>query len=174
MRKITSRKYDIATIMILVVTLTALSVFALLFSNFNNTFGNDLRDVANDMDINSTYANDATEFMADDLPKYSDNYVFWFFVATFIGLIFTALYLEFEPAVMILLFIFGSIAVLGAWLGSEVYGEFAIDESLNATAVEMSKTQLLMSNPYFPVFIFIGLIVMMIVMYNKKRAGEYQ
>jgi hypothetical protein len=174
MRKITSRKYDIATIMILVATLTGLSIFALLFTNFNSDLGNELRDVANDMEINSTYANDATEFMADDLPKYSDNYVFWFFVACFVGLILTALYLEFEPSVMILLFILGSMGVLGAWLGSEVYGEFALDESLNATAVEMSKTQLLMSNPYFPIFIFVGLIVMMIVMYNKKRSGEYQ
>lgn len=38
----------------------------------------------------------------------------------------------------------------------------------------MTKTELLMRNPYFPIFIFTGLIVMMVIMYSKKRSGEYQ
>jgi hypothetical protein len=167
-------KYDLMTILIVVVTLTLLSIFALVFSNFGGMIGEELRDVANDMDINQTYANDSTKFLYEETPQFADNYVFWFFVATFIGLILTALYLEFEPAVMIIIFIFGSIAVLGAWIGSEVNSEFIADESLAVTSAEMSKTELLMSNPYFPVFIFIGLIVMLVIMYTKKRSGEYQ
>jgi hypothetical protein len=167
-------KYDLISILIIVVTLTLLSIGALVFSNFGEMIGEELRDVANDMDINQTYANDSTKFLYEETPQYSDNYVFWFFVATFVGLILTALYLDFEPSVMIILFIFGSIAVLGAWIGSEINSEFIIDDTLATTSGNMTKTELLMSNPYFPVFIFVGLVVMLVIMYTKKRQGEYQ
>lgn len=168
------RKYDLFSIIIVVITLTLLAVFALVFAKFNGTIGTELREVANDLDINQTYANESTQFLAEDLNGFTDNYVFWFFVATFVGLILTALYLEFEPAIMIIILIFGTIAILGAWLGSEIHGEFALDDELSVTASQMTKTELLMSNPYFPVFIFVGLITMLVIMYNKKRQGEYQ
>jgi len=35
----------------------------------------------------------------------------------------------------------------------------------------MSKTALLMSNPYFPIFIFTGLIIMVVIMYSKRNSG---
>jgi hypothetical protein len=172
------KKYDLLTIIIVVAILTTLAIFALVFTNFISELGSDLKESADDLvsdgSINSENANYSTDFISNDLPKYSDNYVFWFFVAVFIGLILTALYLEFEPSVMIIIFIFGIIAILGAWLGSQIHTEFAEDESLSVTAGEMSKTTLLMSSPYFPIFIFIGLIVIIIIMYSKKRSGEYQ
>jgi len=167
-------KYDLLTLIIVGVTLTVLAIFGLIYTNFSNIIGTELRETANDMDIDQTYANESTEFIAVDLPNYTDNYIFWFFVATFIGLILTAIYLDFEPAVMIIIFIFGSIGILGAWLGSQIYSDFATDTDLASTSSQMSKTELLMSNPYFSVFIFVGLIVMLVVMYNKKRQGEYQ
>lgn len=170
----TKIKYDISTILIVSVTLTLLAIFGLIFASYNSTLGQELRQAGSEMDINQTYVNETTQFMAVDLPQYTDNYIFWFFIAVFIGLIITALYLDFEPSIMIIIFIFGAIGVLGAWMGSEVYGEFSADESLTATATDMTKTQLLMSNPYFPVFIFVGLIVMIVVMYTKKRQGEWQ
>jgi flagellar basal body-associated protein FliL len=168
------QKFDLLTIIIVVITLTLLAIFGLVISNFAKQAGEELRETGRDMNINQQYVNDSTSFMADDLPRYTDNYILWFFVATFVGLILTALYLEFEPAVFIIILIFGAIAVLGAWMGSEINSEFALDENLAGTAGQMSKTQLLMSNPYFPVFVFIGLIVMLVVMYTKKRSGEYQ
>lgn len=167
-------KYDLTSIIIIVCTLTILAVGGLALSNFSTFIGEELQDTAQDMDINQTYANQSVDFIVNDSASYSDNYIFWFFLATFIGLILTALYLEFEPTVMIIIFIFGSIAVLGAWLGSEINTEFATDGELAVTASSMTKTQLLMSNPYFPIFIFIGLIIMLVVMYTKKRQGEYQ
>ncbi len=91
-------------------------------------------------------------------------------MATFVGLILTAIYLEFEPAIMIIIFIFGSVGILGAYMGSQIYGEFAED----IVVAEMSKTALLMSNPYFPVFIFVGLVVLLVMMYSKRGTGGYQ
>jgi hypothetical protein len=167
-------KYDLTSIIIIVCTLTVLAVGGLALSNLSSFMGSELQTVANDMDINQTYANQSVDFLVNDSASFSDNYIFWFFLATFVGLILTAMYLEFEPAVMIIIFIFGSIAVLGAWLGSEINSEFATDTDLAVTATDMSKTQLLMSNPYFPIFIFIALIIMLVVMYTKKRQGEYQ
>jgi hypothetical protein len=171
-------KYDLFTILMVVITLTVLGVGALIFAHFNGQIGDELKDTANEMvndgSLNQTNADIATDFSANDIEKYSDNYVFWFFIVIFISLILTALYLDFEPSVMIIIFIVGLIGVLGAWLGSNIYGGFNEDTDLSTTSGTMNKTKLLMSTPYFPVFIFVGLVVMLIIMYNKKRAGEYQ
>ena len=168
------KKYDILTIVIVAVTLTVLAIGALFLSGFIGEFGDSLREDADDLvasgDISAENADISTDFIYNDSAKYADNYVFWFFIATFIGLILTALYLDFEPAIMIIIFIFGSIGVFGAWVGSEVYTGFAED----IVVEEMSKTALLMSNPYFPVFIFVGLIVMLVIMYSKRNTGSFQ
>lgn len=167
-------KYDLFSVIVAVVVLTTLSIGALVLGNFISDFGDNIRTEAQEMEINQTYVNQSTEFIKNDSVAFSDNYVFWFFVATFIGLILTALYLEFEPAIMIILFIFGAIAILGAWLGSNIHAEFAEDTTLSTTSASMPKTQLIMGSPYFPIFIFVGLIVMIVIMYSKKRQGEYQ
>jgi hypothetical protein len=172
------RKYDLFSIIIAVIVLTVLAVGALVFAHFTSIMGDELKESADEMVddgyLNETNADYATDFADNDIPSFSDNYVFWFFIATFLGLIFTAMYLDFEPSVMIIIFIFGSIAILGAWLGSSINTEFAEDTDLAVTATQMSKTQVLMGSPYFPIFIFAGIIVMMVIMYSKKRPGEYQ
>jgi len=157
------------------VMLTAVSTIGALFlSGFVGELGSSLREDADslvsDGDISSENADIATDFIYNDSAKYADNYVFWFFVTTFIGLIITSMYLDFEPAIMIIIFIFGGFGVLGAWIGSEVYTGFAED----VVVPEMSKTALLMSNPYFPVFIFAGLIIMVVIMYSKRNSGGFQ
>jgi hypothetical protein len=166
-----NKKYDITTIIIIAVSLTVLSIGALFLAGFMGEFGTSLKEDADYMvsegDVSSENADFATDFIYNDSSKYADNYVFWFFVATFVGLILTAMYLDFEPAIMIIIFIFGGFGVLGAWIGSEVYTGFAED----VVVPEMSKTALLMSNPYFPIFIFAGLIVMVIIMYSKRNSG---
>jgi uncharacterized protein involved in cysteine biosynthesis len=172
------KKFDLFSILITVVILTVLVAGAFIFTSLTYQIGTELKTEANDMvergDISSENANYSTSFIGEDLPKYSDNYVFWFFMATFIGLLLTGLYLDFEPSVMIIIFIFGSIAVLGAWFGAELNTELATDSEMIATTSQMPKTTLLMSSPYFPIFIFVGLVAMMVIMYSKKRAGEYQ
>jgi len=169
-----NKKYDITTIIIIAVSLTILAIGALFLSGFVGELGSSLREDADslvsDGDISSENADIATDFIYNDSAKYADNYVFWFFVTTFIGLIITSMYLDFEPAIMIIIFIFGGFGVLGAWIGSEVYTGFAED----VVVPEMSKTALLMSNPYFPVFIFAGLIIMVVIMYSKRNSGGQQ
>lgn len=171
-------KYDLFSIIVVVIVIVVLAIGALVFASLTSQMGNDLKDSANDLvsdgSVDSANANYSTDFVSNDVPKFSDNYFFWFCIAVFIGLIFTALYLEFEPSIMIVIFIFGLIAVLGAWLGSQINTDMATDTELAATATDMPKTQFIMSSPYFPVFIFVGLIIMIIIMYSKKRSGEYQ
>jgi E3 ubiquitin-protein ligase DOA10 len=161
-----------------VITLTALAVGALALANFVGLMGDEIKETADEMvsdeTISSANANYSTDFIKNDVEGYTDNFVFWVFIAVFAGLILTAMYLEFEPSIMIIIFIFGTIAVLGAWIGSQVYTDFGTDTDLSSTSDSMSKTKILMGNPYFPVFIFVGLIVMMVIMYSKKRSGEYQ
>lgn len=170
-------KYDFTSLILVVVSLVVLSLGVLFASSFFGQFGDELQKTANDLTeegANSTYMNSSVDFLANDIENFNDNYFLWFFIAVFIGLILTAIYLEFTPAIMIIIFIFGIIAVLGAYLGTEIYSEAIIDESLASSGDLMTKTGLLMSNPYFPVFIFVGLIVMIVIMYSKKRSGEYQ
>jgi len=168
------KKYDMTTIIVVAVSLTILAIGALFLSGFIGELGSSLREDADDLvtagDISSENADFATDFIYNDSAKFADNYVFWFFVATFLGLIFTAMYLDFEPAIMVIIFIFGGFGVLGAWIGSEVYSGFAEE----VVVPEMSKTALLMSNPYFPIFIFAGLIIMIVIMYSKKNSGGMQ
>jgi hypothetical protein len=172
--KTNNKKYDITTIIIIAVTLTILAIGALFLSGFVSELGEGLKEDADDLvtagDISSENADISTDFIYNDSSKFADNYVFWFFVATFIGLIITSMYLNFEPAIMIIIFIFGGFGVLGAWIGSEVYTGFAED----VVVPEMSKTALLMSNPYFPIFIFAGLIIMVVIMYSKRNSGGQQ
>ena len=161
-------KFDIFSIMVSVIILITLSLGALLLSGFMGEFGDQIKEDALEMDISTENAETSTDFLANDIEKYNDNYVFWFFLATFISLILMSMYLEFEPAIVIILFIVGSIGVLGAWLGSEIYSGFSEEVVLGA---EMTKTEILMGGPYFPIFIFVGLIIMLIIMYNKKSGG---
>lgn len=163
-------KFDLVTIIIAVSALIVLSIGALLIGNFGGSFGSDLADTASDMDISSTNAGYATDFIENDSAKFGDNYFFWFLVATFIGIILTGLYLEFEPVTMILIFLFGCIAVAGAWMGSNMHSEFAQDTDLSST--DMPKTNALMSTPYFPIFIFVCLLILVIIMYTRKRGVD--
>lgn len=171
-------KYDLFTIFIVVITLTILSIGALMLGHFMGDVGSSISDTANELVedglINQSNADFATDFVENDTQKFSDNFVFWIFVITFVGIIVAALYLEFEPATMIIIFVVGLMGVFGAWLGSSVYSGFTEDTDIATTSGAMSKTTLLMGSPYFPIFIFTALIVMMVIMYNKKQAGEYQ
>ena len=55
---INNKKYDLFTIIIVVITLSTLAIFALVFTNLISTgIGNELRETANDMDINQTLNN---------------------------------------------------------------------------------------------------------------------
>ena len=169
-----NNKYDIFTILTVVITLTILAIAGIILVGFIKPIGEDIGDFAQEMvddgQLNQINAYYATDFIVNDVDNYTDNYIFWFFVATFIGLILTGLYLDFEPAIMIVIFLFGGVAVLSSWIGSEMFSEFATDTEI----VGMTKTNLLMGNPYFSVFIFIGLVIMLIIMYSKKRSSEYQ
>lgn len=167
------KKYDLFSLIILVVTLTALSVGAVLFARFIGTdFGTDIRETANEMEIDQGYANLSTDFVKNDVASFSDAYVFWFFIASFIGVILMGLYLEFEPATMILLFIIGAIVVFGACLGASVNQQFTeADAEMNATAQSMPMTQVLMGQVYFTVFILVCLILLVTIMYSRKREG---
>jgi hypothetical protein len=72
---------------------------------------------------------------------------------------------------MILIFIIGGIVVGAAWLGSSVYQGFTEDVD-NSSG--MTKTNVILDPTYFPVFITICLIILVVIMYNRKRPGEFQ
>lgn len=164
-------KYDILSLIIVVASLVILAVAALLIGNFGGEFGADLRETAQDTLSNQSNANLSTDFIANDTQKFGDNYFFWFLVTTFIGVIFMGLYLEFEPVTMVIIFVVGAIVVGMAWLGSSIYTGFADDMTGSSG---MTKTNVLLNSAYFPIFIFVCLIILVVIMYNRKRPGEFQ
>jgi hypothetical protein len=119
----------------------------------------------------ATNANVSVDFIANDTGNFADNYFFWFLIATFIGVLLMGLYLEFEPTTMILIFIIGGIVVGAAWIGASIYGGFQ-EDIIDSTS--MTKTNVLLNPTYFPVFILVCLILLVVIMYNRKRPGEYQ
>jgi len=162
------RKYDLISLIMVVITLTMLSIGALILAHFSSDFGSDLQDQANDILTNKTNANVSTDFIKNDSAPFADQYTFWFFIATFIGIILLGLYLEFEPSVMIIIFIVGAIVILLAWIGSSVHNDFATDIDLATTSQPF--TNVLMGTPYFSIFILVCLILLIVIMYNRKRS----
>lgn len=164
-------KFDLLSLIIVVATLVILGVGALFIGSFMNDFGDDLKESAQ-LDMGATAdVNASVSFISDDVQKFSDNYFFWFLITTFIGIIIMGLYLEFEPTTMILIFIIGSIVVGASWLGASIYSGF--QEEVEGSS-EMVKTNVLLNPIYFPVFILACLILLVVIMYNKKRPGGYQ
>jgi hypothetical protein len=164
-------KFDIFSLIIVVASLVILGLAGMVIGNFASEFGEEIQDTSDDVLVGSEYVNVSANFMVEDSNNFADNYFFWFLVATFIGVILMGLYLEFEPTTMIIIFVIGTIVVAGAWLGASIYEGVAEDVD---TSGEMSKTNVLLSSTYFPIFIFITLLVLVVIMYNRKRAGDFQ
>jgi len=165
----TKIKFDIVSIIIVVATLVALGVSALMLGNFAPEFGQDLQETAQEDYGATDNINASVDFIANDSQQFSDNYFFWFLVAVFIGIIMMGLYLEFEPSTMIIIFIVGLIVVATAWLGGSIYGGFQ-EEIDNSSG--MTKTNVLLNQAYFPIFILACLIVLIVIMYNLKSVNQ--
>jgi len=165
------QKYDLFSLIVIVITIVFLAIGALIFGSFTSEFGNDLRtDMQEDMGATSD-VNISTDFIANDVQNFTDNYFFWFVIALFIGVIMMGLYLEFEPATMVLLFVIGAIVIGASWLGASVYQGFNEDVQ-NSSA--MTKTNVIMDSTYFPVFVFVCLVILVVIMYNRKKDGGIQ
>lgn len=163
------KKYDLISIILVVVSISVLALGALIFGSFGNELGDDLRESAYETIGENTNTQVATDFIANDTKTFSDNFFFWFLIASFIGILITGLFLEFEPVTMIIIFVIGSIAIAFAYLGSNLYTGFQ-EEIIGSE--EMVKTNVIMNPTYFPIFVFIMLIILVVVMYNRKRGIE--
>lgn len=163
------RKFDFLSLWIVVISLVILGVGALLFGSFGNEFGDDLRTVAYETMGENTNTQVATDFISNDTKNFADNFFFWFLIASFIGVLIMGMFLEFEPVTMIIIFIVGIILVGFAFLGSQIYEGF--EEDVEGSE-DMTKTNALLSSNYFPIFIFVALIIMVVIMYNRKRGIE--
>jgi hypothetical protein len=166
------KKFDLVSLIIVVATLVILGVGALFIGNImggEDGIGAGLQEIADEQGTEN--ANVSINFLANDAQQFSDNYFFWFLIATFIGVLIMGLYLEFEPTTMILIFIIGSIVVGAAWIGGSIYSGF--QEEVDGSS-GMTKTNVLLNPVYFPVFILVCLILLIIIMYNRKNPGGYQ
>lgn len=165
-------KFDLFSLIIIVGSLVILSIAGLMLGSFSNMMGEELQETADESLAGSEYINVSSNFLENDGAKYADNYFFWFLVAILVGIVLMGLYLEFEPATMIIIFIVGVIVIAGAWLGSDIYSGFSEDVDVT-TSGEMSKTGVLMNSGYFPLLIFVFLIILVVVMYNRKRGVDF-
>jgi hypothetical protein len=165
------QKYDLFSLIIIVITIVILAVGALIFGSFTSEFGKDLQSTAQEDYGATADVNASVDFIANDVQKFTDNYFFWFVIALFIGVIMMGLYLEFEPATMVLLFVIGAIVIGASWLGASIYQGF--NEEVSNSSV-MTKTNVIMDSTYFPVFVFVCLVILVVIMYNRKKDGGIQ
>jgi uncharacterized membrane protein len=163
-------KHDIISLIIIVATLVMLGIGALMLGSFSSDFGDSLQEIDEEVLEGNTYVNVSTDFIKNDSQQFSDNYFFWFLVITFIGIVMMGLFLEFEPSTMIIIFVIGIIVIAMAWLGGSIYTGFTedLDDSSG-----MTKTNILLNTNYFPLFMLVCLIVMIVIMYNRKKPGEF-
>ena len=168
------RKADLFSIIIVIAFLAVLVIGGLLSGGLFKEMGTELKATINDGDLTGAALNNslaAADVLETDAPNYLDNFMFWFLIAVCLGMLISGLFLDFEPAVVVILLI---IMLLAVWLSTFVANSY--DELANDAAIVGASSSMTMSNAvfgaYLPIIIFITFIATMVIMYSRKGVGN--
>jgi len=168
------RKADLFSIIIVIAFLAILVVGGLLSAGLFKDMGAGLKEAINDGGLTGAALNNslaAADVLETDAPAYMDNFMFWFLIAVCMGMLISGLFLDFEPAIVIVLMIIGLLAVFLSTFVANSYDALANDPSI----IEASSS-MVMSNSVFgvflPVIIFVTFILTMIIMYSRKGGNN--
>jgi len=168
------RKADLFSIIIVIAFLAILVVGGLLSAGLFKDMGTGLKEAINDGGLTGAALNNslaAADVLETDAPSYMDNFMFWFLIAVCMGMLISGLFLDFEPAIVIVLMIIGLLAVFLSTFVANSYDALANDPSIIGASSSM-----VMSNSVFgvflPVIIFVTFILTMIIMYSRKGGNN--
>ncbi len=168
------RKADLFSIIIVIGFLAVLAIGGLLSAGLFKEMGSGLKDAISDSDLTGAALNNslaAADVLETDAPNYLDNFMFWFLMSVCLGMLISGLFLDFEPAVVIILMIVGLLAV---WLSTFVansYDALANDAAISGAASTMGMSSAVFG-VYLPVIIFIVFVLTMIIMYSRKGGAN--
>jgi hypothetical protein len=168
------RKSDLFSIIIVLAFLAVLVIGALLSGGLFKEMGTQLKQTLNDGNLEGdalTNSLAAADVLETDAPNYLDNFMFWFLIAICLGMLISGLFLDFEPAVVIILMIVGLLAVGLSTFVSNFYDELANDAAISGAASSMGMSAAVFG-VYFPIIIFIIFILTMIIMYSRKGGAD--
>jgi len=168
------RKSDLFSIIIVLGFLAVLVVGALLSGGLFKEMGTQLKQTLNDGTLEGDALDNslaAADVLETDAPNYLDNFMFWFLIAICLGMLISGLFLDFEPAVVIILMIVGLLAVGLSTFVANFYDELANDAAISGAASSMGMSAAVFG-VYFPIIIFIIFILTMIIMYSRKGGAD--
>jgi len=164
------RKTDLFSIIIVIAFLAILVVGGLLSSGLFKDMGTELKSAINDGDLTGDALNNslaAADVLETDAPNYMDNFMFWFLIAVCLGMLISGLFLDFEPAVVIILLIIMLLAVSLSTFVANFYDELANDAAISGASASMDMSSAVFGT-YLPIIIFIIFIATMVIMYSRK------
>jgi len=167
------RKADLLSILIVMGFLAILVIGGLLFGGIFHELGSGLKDSVEGSDLSGdarTNALEFTEVLTTDAPNYADNFMFWFLIAIILGMFLTGLFLEFEPAIVIILFFVGTLAVGLSTFVANFYDELMTDPSIAGSGAYTLSSAVF--GVYLPAIIFVTFVLTLIIMYSRKGGSR--
>lgn len=166
---IKNKKGDLPSLLIIgVVLFFAFSVIAVFFAYTMNSALDELKASGQF----STTATDAMTSVQDKTIPLMDFTMFFFFFASVIGMIVSAVYVRTSPVMVGVFIIFLIIVVIIAGQLVNMYDEIKATPEIVGTASQFTKTNILLGSA-FPTLILISGVIVLIVLYSKSRySGE--
>lgn len=162
-----NRKGDIPSLIIsLIVIMFILGISAILFSKVFLATTGELKTQP-EFSSNTISAIETVEGKTNPLLDYA---FFFSFIAIVIGLIISSIYIDTNPALMIIFIIVLVVAVVLAGIFANVFTSIAGSSEISSTYASFPLTNIIIT--HFPLLVFaVGLIVA-IILYGKARGGQ--
>lgn len=148
----------------MVALILGLSIGAIVF---NKVF----QDISDELKQRPEFSNntiDTIDTAQTSAPKLLDFFIFFTLIAFFIGLIIASIYIDVNPAVIIVFIIAMVIAVLLSGQVSNVFDEFASQDQLVDSVSQFPMTSMILGS-YFPVIILVVGMIVIVILYGKTR-----
>lgn len=165
-----NKRGDFTTILILIALILGLAIGSIIFYKVFYEISEQLKDV----DKFSAETIDNLDTVQTQAPKLLDFFVFFVLISFFIGLIIASIYIDVNPAVVIVFIIALVIAVVLAGQMTNVFDAFVTAGDLTTGAGDVADTFPLTSmilGKYFPVIILVMGMVVIVILYGKSRRG---
>lgn len=159
-----NKRGDISTILILIAILLALAVSSIIFVKVFDEVSTKLKAVDG---LSNNTINTITVAQTQ-APKLLDFFIFFTLIAFFIGLIISSIYIDVNPAVLIVFIIGIVIAIVIAGQVTNIFNLFSTQPELASTMVGFPLTSMILGNN-FPIIILVIGVVVVVILYGKSR-----
>jgi len=159
-----NKRGDFTTIIIMVVLILGLAIGSIIFYRVFNDISNELKEVPqfSNKTINTI------ETAQTSAPKLLDFFIFFVLVSFFVGLIIASIYIDVNPAVVIVFIVALVIAVVLAGQVSNVFDAFSTQDELVDSVAEFPMTSMILGSN-FPIIILVIGMVVIVILYGKSR-----